>query len=56
VGQASEAAWTRKTVGMPAVQIDVLDVWSEAERSVLPMPFSGRWLRPWMCPSVIVSR
>jgi hypothetical protein len=26
---------TRKTVRMPAVQIDVLDVWSEAERSAI---------------------
>jgi phenylpyruvate tautomerase PptA (4-oxalocrotonate tautomerase family) len=32
---AAEAVETRKTVGMPAVQIDVLDVWSVAERSAI---------------------
>jgi 4-oxalocrotonate tautomerase len=35
MGQAPEASGTRKTVGMPAVQIDVLDVWSEAQRSAI---------------------
>jgi 4-oxalocrotonate tautomerase len=35
MGQASEVAGTRKTVGMPAVQIDVLDVWSEPQRSAI---------------------
>jgi hypothetical protein len=35
MSQASVAGEARETVGMPAVQIDVLDVWSEAQRSAI---------------------